>query len=176
MLVYGTLLSFVWLAQALPPLAHPAVPAGPHAIARTYAVMGTEARFTAWTDDEPRAERAFAAAHDEIHRIELLMTDWERPGQPESDVVRINKAAGKAAVKVSDETLEVIQKSLEMSGRSEGAFDITFAAMRGLWKFDEDLERKIPPADEIERRRKLINWRDVIVDARAHTEIGRAHV
>src|SRR5262249_26930995 len=96
-------------------------------------------------------------------------TDWERPNEPESDVVRINKAAGKDAVKVSAETLEVIQKSLEMSRKSGGAFDITFAAMKGLWKFDEDLEKKVPPVAEIERRRKLINWRDVIVDAKAHT-------
>ena len=32
-----------------------------------------------------------------------------------------------------------------MSRRSEGAFDITFAAMKGLWKFDEDLDPKVPP-------------------------------
>ena len=56
-----------------------------------------------------------------------------------------------------------------MSRRSEGAFDITYAAMRGLWKFDEDLEKRIPPAAEIERRRQLINYRDVIVDAKKHT-------
>ena len=63
----------------------------------------------------------------------------------------------------------MIQKSLEMSRRSDGAFDITFAAMKGLWKFDEDLEKKLPPAAEIARRRKLINWRDVVVDAKART-------
>src|SRR5262249_40444591 len=74
-----------------------------------------------------------------------------------------------AAAEVSPETLEVIQQSLDMSRRSEGAFDITFAAMRGLWKFDEDMDHTIPPAAEIARRRKLINWRDVIVDAKART-------
>jgi len=98
------------------------------------------------------------------------MTDWERPGQPPSDVVRINAGAGKpAAVTVSDETMQVIEASLDMSRKSEGAFDITYAAMRGLWKFDEDLDRHIPSAAEIERRRQLINYRDVIVDARKHT-------
>jgi thiamine biosynthesis lipoprotein len=143
--------------------------AEPRVVARTFAVMGTEATFSAWTDDEALAVRAFDAAHDEIRRIELLMTDWERPGQAPSDIVRINKAAGKSAVKVDPETIAVIQKSLEMSARSEGAFDITFAAMKGLWKFDEDMDHTIPTADEIDRRRKLINWRDVIVDARAGT-------
>ena len=32
-----------------------------------------------------------------------------------------------------------------MSRRSEGVFDITFEAMHGLWKFDEDLDKTIPP-------------------------------
>jgi thiamine biosynthesis lipoprotein len=154
------------LAQALPPAA---APAGPRVVAKSYGAMGTDVTFSAFTADAPRAQRAFAAAYDEIRRVELLMTDWERPGVPESDVVRINKAAGKQAVAVSAETLEVIQKSLEMSRRSEGAFDITFAVMRGLWRFDEDMDKSLPPADEIARRRKLINWRDVIVDAKART-------
>jgi thiamine biosynthesis lipoprotein len=172
----------VLVAQAAAPVAAPAGPAapvtapagpapptGPRVVAAKYGAMGTEITLSAWTADERKAERVFAACYDEIRRIEILMTDWERAGEPESDVVKINKAAGKEAVKVSAETLEVVQKSLEMSRRSNGAFDITFAAMKGLWKFDEDLEKKLPPAAEIARRRKLINWRDVVVDAKART-------
>ena len=63
----------------------------------------------------------------------------------------------------------MIEKSLEMSRRSEGAFDITFAAMHGLWKFDEDMDKSIPLPEEIAERRKLINWRDVLVNAKAGT-------
>ncbi len=142
---------------------------GAHVFSRKYGAMGTEITLSAWTTDEAKAERAFGAGYDEIRRIEILMTDWERPGEPESDVVRINKAAGKDAVRVSAETFEVIGKSLDMSRKSHGAFDITFAAMKGLWKFDEDLEKKLPPPAEIARRRRLINWRDVVVDAKATT-------
>jgi thiamine biosynthesis lipoprotein len=144
--------------------------ASPRVHHRQYQVMGTEAVFTAWTADIDKADEAFAAAYAEIRRIEDLMTDWERPGQPPSDVVRINAAAGKPTpVPVSEETLQVIQASLDMSRRSDGAFDITYAAMRGLWKFDEDLDKHIPPAAEIERRRQLIDYRDVIVDAKKRT-------
>ncbi|HEX3696916.1 MAG TPA: FAD:protein FMN transferase [Polyangia bacterium] len=166
------------LMQASPPTTLPPPPtaAAPSAVApgarvhaRTVQVMGTDATFSIWTDDQARAERAFELATDEIRRIEHLMTDWDRPGQDPSDIVRINKAAGKKAVRVSDETLAVIDKSLEMSRHSDGAFDITFAVMHGLWKFDEDLERKVPPDAEIAARRKLINYRDVIVDHAAST-------
>ena len=156
------LLTLGLLAQAAPaPEAH--------VVARTFPVMGTEVTFSAYTADENQADHAFTAAYDEIRRVELLMTDWERPGEPESDIVRINKAAGKKAVKVSRETIAVIQKSLDMSARSDGAFDITFAAMHGLWKFDEDMDKSIPTPEEIEQRRKLINWRDVVVNAKAGT-------
>lgn len=151
-------------APASPPVAAPA-----RAHARSFKAMGTDATFTAWIDDRDHADRAFDEAHKELQRLEVMMTDWERPGQPRSDVVRINKAAGRSAVKVSNETLAVIELSLEMSRRSEGAFDITYAAMRGLWKFDEDLDSKVPPAAEIARRRKLIDYRDVVVNRAART-------
>jgi thiamine biosynthesis lipoprotein len=159
-------LPLVLLAQAAPT---PPTSSAPHVVRRAYGAMGTEIKLTAWTADEAKAARAFDAGYDEITRIEVLMTDWERPGEPESDLVRINKAAGKRAVAVSADTLEVIEKSLDMSRRSGGAFDITFAAMRGLWKFDDDLTKAVPPAAEIERRRKLIDWRAVVVDRKART-------
>jgi len=151
------------VAQAAPPAPAPRV------VARTFPAMGTEVTFSAYTAEPEKAEHAFQGAYDEIRRVEKLMTDWERPGEPESDIVRVNKAAGKKAVKVSPETIEVIEKSLEMSRRSEGAFDITFAAMHGLWKFDEDMDKTIPLPEEIAERRKLINWRDVLVNAKAGT-------
>ena len=162
-------LSLVVAAALLMQQPAPAAPAGPRVHARTVQVMGTDATFSAWTDDPAAADRAFDAAFDEIRRIDRLMTDWERPGQDPSDVVRINKAAGKKAVKVAPETLAVIEQSLAMSKSSDGAFDITYAAMRGLWKFDEDMERKLPSDAEIQARRKLINYRDVIVDHAAST-------
>jgi thiamine biosynthesis lipoprotein len=160
-----TLLAALGADAAAPPA--PARKAGP--VARSFAVMGTEVRFTIWTAEDARAGRAIEDAQAEIQRVEKLMTDWDRPEWGPSDVVRVNAGAGKQAVKVSDETIAVVQQALEMSKRSEGAFDITFAAMKGLWKFDEDLEPKVPPREEIERRRKLINWRDVVVDRKAHT-------
>lgn len=141
----------------------------PHVFARTYQAMGTDVVLTAYTADDARTEVSFRAAMDEVRRLERLMTDWERPGQPPSDVLRVNAAAGRQAVRVSEETWEVIVKGLEMSRLSGGAFDITYAAMRGLWKFDQDLEKRLPPAAELRRRRRLINWRDVKVDPASRT-------
>ncbi|MBC8132813.1 MAG: hypothetical protein H7X95_07510, partial [Deltaproteobacteria bacterium] len=93
------------LAQGLPP----------HVFARTYHAMGTDVVLTAFTTDDARADEAFAAGMDEIRRIERLMTDWEWPGHPPSDVLRVNAAAGRQSVHVADETFEEIAKSLDMS-------------------------------------------------------------
>jgi thiamine biosynthesis lipoprotein len=184
-LAVGLLLASAGLASAdVPvPVAEPAPGAPPGAplapsprldppgvVSRRYHVMGTELVLTAYVSDTVQAAAAFAAAHAEVARIEALMTDWERKGVPPSDILRVNAAAGDGRpVAVSAETFEVIAKALDMSRRSGGAFDISFAAMHGLWKFDEDLERKVPSPAEVAERRRLVNWRDVLTDPVART-------
>jgi len=159
-LLRSSLLSGALLMQAPAPVPAPVTP---RVFARTVQVMGTDATFSAWTDDEARADRAFDAASAEISRIERLMTTGNV--QARTPATRAHQQGGRqAGGEGVAETLAVIEKSLEMSKRSDGAFDITFAAMRGLWRFDEDLARQIPPDAEIQSRRKLINYRDVTVD------------
>jgi thiamine biosynthesis lipoprotein len=130
--------------------------------------MGTHVELTAFTTSELDARAVKAAlvgAVDEIRRLEALMTTW----RDDSEISRVNAAAGKAAVKVSPETLAVVLKSNWMSAHSEGVFDISFEAMHGLWKFDQDLEEKVPDAQAIEAARKLIDWRAIEVDETAST-------
>ena len=139
-----------------------------HLIRRTMTVMGTLATFTVWTDDEARVEQALVPAYRALTSIEQLMTDWDRPRTPPSDVVRVNRAAGLHSVTVAPETIEVVNKALWIAGLSEGTFDITYAAMRGLWRFDETPIKRIPDRAAIEAKRRLINYRDVVVDTRAN--------
>jgi thiamine biosynthesis lipoprotein len=130
--------------------------------------MGTHlllAAYTSPTRDEAALRATFGRAVAEIQRLEGLMTTW----RDDSEVSRINAAAGKSAVAVGPETLSVIEKSVWMSQRSEGVFDITFEAMHGLWKFDQDLEERIPPRPAVEAARKLIDFRKIKIDHDAHT-------
>src|SRR5687767_8681556 len=76
--------------------------------------MGTHvvfAAFTTATVDAAKTRAAFDAALAEIKRIETLMTTW----RPDSEVSRINAAAGKSAVIVGDETFAVIKESVHTS-------------------------------------------------------------
>ncbi len=122
--------------------------------------MGTDVRFAVLSDDEAAADAAIEAGIAEVRRLEALMTTW----RDDSEVSRINAQAGVAPVTVSDETLEVIEAAQNASKLSGGAFDITFYAMRGLWKFDEDLDPKEPKRDEIQKRIKLIDYRQIKID------------
>ena len=130
--------------------------------------MGTHvslATFTTEALDEAAIRPKLEAALAEIRRVEGLLTTW-REG---SEVSRVNAAAGKAAVTVSPETLLVVEKSLWASRVSGGVFDVTFDAMRGLWRFDEDHLDEVPSAAAIERARKLVDFRRVLVDHDAST-------
>jgi thiamine biosynthesis lipoprotein len=127
--------------------------------------MGTSCEVKAYHHDEALVRRAVAAGLAEMDRIESLTTSWTNT----SDVARINQAAGEQAVVVAPETLAVVQKGLWVGALSRGAFDITVGVYKGLWKFDQDNDETIPDPAEVRRRRKLINYRDVVVDEAART-------
>ena len=127
--------------------------------------MGTVVEIKVWASDDAKAREAIGEAFDEISRIERLMTTW----RDDSDISRVNAAAGLTAVVVSPETLECVARSLDYSRRSHGAFDVTYYALKGLWKFDEDLEAKLPKPADVKRRIKLIDYRKLIVDDQKRT-------
>jgi FAD:protein FMN transferase len=135
-----------------------------HKVVYTDKAMGTLVQLTVWTPDEAAAATAAKAVFKEIHRLDDMMTSWR-----DSEIFRINAAAGEHAVPVSDETLKVIERALDVSRRSHGIFDITVGSFRGLWKFDQDMDGSLPDPAEVKKRLRLVNWRDVIVDKRHKT-------
>jgi thiamine biosynthesis lipoprotein len=92
------------------------------------------------------------------------MTTWH-----DSEVTRINAAAGKSAVKVGDETFDVIKESVHTSEISEGTFDITFHSLHGLWKFDEDLDPHPPKESDVKAKLPFLNYRNIKLDESAKT-------
>lgn len=122
-------------------------------------VMGTEFEVTLHAPDKTKADLAFAAALGEMVRVEGEMSEW-REG---TAVSSINKNAGKAPVRVSAELYKVISAAQTVSALSGGAFDITWASMRGLWSFAEGRER-LPSAKEVAGRLPLVDYKEVMLD------------
>jgi len=121
--------------------------------------MGTIIEITLIGDDEEAANKAVLQAFQEIKRIETLMSPW----LDSSDVTRINRSAGKAWLKVSPETMEVIKKAQEISELSEGGFDITIGPLTELWR--EARKKKIPPSiEEVKEKLGLVNFKNIETD------------
>jgi thiamine biosynthesis lipoprotein len=67
----------------------------------------------------------------EVQRIEALLTEFS----PHSETSRINQQAGLTPVTVSDETWQLIKRSMDISALTHGAFDITAGALKKLYNF-----------------------------------------
>jgi thiamine biosynthesis lipoprotein len=137
----------------------------PATVRETRMQMGTRVEITAAGKDRGVVAARVEAAFGEIDRLEGLMS----PFRPESEVSRINRAAGAAPVAVSPEVFEVIARSLEVSRVSEGAFDLTFAALSELWDFSGKKPRRVPEAAAIAGKLKLVGFGRVQLDPKART-------
>lgn len=152
---------------ASPPEAPPASPhtPPPPTFKRSRTMMGTIISITVVGAPEAKAASAVDAAFREMEGLERILSEW----LPDSDISRINAAAGSGTpVKVGPHTLTVIKAGLEVSRWSEGAFDLSWAAMRGLYQFQPGDER-VPSDAEITERLKHVDYRKVVVDEAAST-------
>lgn len=98
-------------------------------------------------------------AFNKLKEIEGKMTI----NSENSEVIEINSKAGKDFVKVSDDTFHVISRGKYFSELSRGRFDISIGPLVKLWNIGgEDV--KVPTVEEIEDRKKLVDFNNVILD------------
>lgn len=138
-----------------------------------FATHTGEAMATTWqvtlpTGGDPAgAARAAAAAADcfaLFQRLDLELSEWKE-GSPLSAV---NRAAGIAPVAVPDELFGLVQRAVQIGRESEGAFDVSWAALWGLWDF-RSAAPVVPEPAAIAARRALVDYRRVILDPAART-------
>jgi thiamine biosynthesis lipoprotein len=134
-------------------------------IERSHVTMGSELRVAIWSADEPKALPAIDAVFDEFDRLDRLLSVWKEG----SEILRLNAAAGRHPVPVSDDTREVLQMGRQVGDWTSGKFDITFAALSGLWKFDHDQDNRIPDPAAVAERLPFIDYRAVEIDPRQGT-------
>jgi len=79
---------------------------------------------------------------------------------PDTDLARVNAAAGIAPVQVHDDVFYVIERALFYAGISGGAFDPTVGPLVSLWGIGGDTPC-VPTQEEIDAVLPLVNWRDV---------------
>jgi thiamine biosynthesis lipoprotein len=69
--------------------------------------------------------------------------------RPDSEISKINDAAGTSGVKASPETYGLIQDAVELSAYTGGAFDPALGGVTSLWKTDGSFGR-LPEKPEVE--------------------------
>jgi thiamine biosynthesis lipoprotein len=126
--------------------------------------MGSDFEITVVAKTQQEADKQIGMAIAEISRIEALISSWK----PTSQTSNINKNAGIAAVQVSDELFSLIQRALQISNLTDGAFDISYASMDRLWKYDGSMTQ-MPSKEAIRKSVAKVGYENIIADPQSNT-------
>lgn len=127
--------------------------------------MGSRFAITVVHEDEKFAWKAITAAEAEIERIEALISSWRESSQTHA----INQAAGTQSVQVDKELFNLISRAQKVSQLSQGAFDLSYASMDKLWKFDGSM-KELPDSTAVAQSVARINYQDILLDKK-HTAV-----
>lgn len=125
-------------------------------------IMGTEVSVELWADSPDAAADAIEAVMAEMHRIDETMSPFIKT----SELAKINREATHHPVKISDEMMYLLQKSLYYSRVSHGAFDISFASVGYMYDYRRHIE---PSKAQIAAHLSAIDYRAIVLDPKAHT-------
>jgi FAD:protein FMN transferase len=136
----------------------------PRTVQKTEPIMGTDVTVTVVARSDREGAAAIEAALTEIKRLDRMMSLYK----DDSEITRVNLAAGKHPVKVSPEMIEVVEAASEVSRLSGGVFDVTIGPLVVLWQMRLK-EGKVPSTEELARVRRLVNFRNIVTDRAAST-------
>ncbi len=125
---------------------------------RTLKLMGSRFDITVVAKDSLRGEAYIDMAVAKIEEIERLISSWD----PQSQTSAINKAAGIKPVKVHPELFHLIERALGISKLTDGAFDISYASMDKIWKFDGSMTT-MPSAESIKASVAKVGYENIIL-------------
>ena len=131
---------------------------------RTLKLMGSRFDITVVAKDPVEANIYIDLAINEITRIEQLISSWD----PKSQTSEINRNAGIKPVKVDSELFDLIQRGIGISKLTDGAFDISYASMDKIWKFDGSMT-EMPSTDSIKASVSKVGYRNIILDKENNT-------
>ncbi len=131
---------------------------------RTLKLMGSRFDITVVAKDSTAANSDINMAVAEITRIEKRISSWD----PNSETSLVNTNAGIKPVKVSQELFDLIKRAIGISKLTDGAFDITYASMDKIWKFDGSMTR-MPAEEDIKSSVSKVGYQNIILNEAEHT-------
>ncbi len=109
--------------------------------------------------DSLTANKSIKIAIAEISRIEKIISSWDK----NSETSIINRNAGVKPIKVSSELFDLIKRSIAISKLTDGAFDITYASMDRIWRFDGTM-KEFPSKGEIQKSVAKVGYKNIILN------------
>ncbi|MGL5068050.1 MAG: FAD:protein FMN transferase [Sarcina sp.] len=125
-------------------------------ISRTELFMGTSVKITLYNHkDEKTMDKAF----ERIKAIE----DTVSINKEGTELNELNKNAGVRPIKLSADSIEIIEKGLEYSQLSKGSYDISIGPLVKLWSIGLP-EAKVPSEEEIKNTLKNIDYSKIKIN------------
>ncbi|WP_394331388.1 FAD:protein FMN transferase [Winogradskyella thalassocola] len=131
---------------------------------RTLKLMGSRFDITVVANDSTQANKHIDIAVAEISRIEKLISSWDE----DSQTSEINRNAGIKPVKVDAELFNLIERAIGISKLTDGAFDISYASMDKIWKFDGSMTT-MPSEKEITASVEKVGYQNIVLDKNKST-------
>jgi len=120
-------------------------------------MMGTEVSVYLWSDEPDLGRQALEEVFAEAERINRLMSTYIDG----SEISKINRLAAEQPVVAGEELFRLIQRSLDISDLTHGAFDITYDSVGQHYNFRE---RQRPDAGTVEAEKEKIDYRYIQLD------------
>jgi thiamine biosynthesis lipoprotein len=131
----------------------------PRSSTKVLSLMGSRFEIVAVHENDTVTDEAIEEAISEIRRIEDLISSWK----PDSETSMINRNAGIAAVHVSEELFNLIERAKKISDLTDGAFDISFASADRIWTFD-GCEMATPDSALVLASVRKINYKNIVLN------------
>lgn len=126
---------------------------------RTLLLMGSRFDITVVADDSIQGNSYIDLAVGEITRIEHLISSWDSHSQTSE----INRNAGIKPVRVDPELFSLIDRAIGISKLTDGAFDISYASMDKIWKFDGSM-KEMPSEEAITASVAKVGYQNIMLD------------
>lgn len=128
-------------------------------VRREMSIMHSPSSITIVAKDSATANHFIDVSVTEMQRIENEISEWISTSQ----ISQINANAGIKPVKVTQEIFDFIERSKEISQLTEGAFDISWASVDKIWKFDGTM-KQLPTKEEAQKSVQKVNYKNIILD------------
>lgn len=119
--------------------------------------MGTYYQVSYVLDSQQQSDKQFSeqTLQFEIEKRLELVNNQMSTYRPDSELSRFNKV--KISMQVSDAMRHVVETSLDLFHKSDGAFDVTVGPLVNLWGFGPDKRPdKVPSQSLIDKKMKVV--------------------